>query len=373
MHKVIVLTSSRADYGIYRPLLKLLAASNEIDLGIIAFGAHLFQSHGQTVNAIKNEGYSILHEVNHEPINDSPQGISFNLGEVIQKFSSIWGKEKDTNLIICLGDRYEMFGAIIASIPFQLKIAHIHGGETTLGAIDNIFRHGISLSSSLHFVATQAFQARLQGLVNRDQNIFTVGALSLDNINEVDLLSVKEFEKQFDLLIDNQTILCTFHPETINLEANKKFIENFSLLCDFYTDLRFAVGLPNADTDGSYLRESYLRLENTLDRVSCFEHLGTQGYFSAMKNCKLLLGNTSSGIIEAASFEKYVINVGDRQKGRVNSDNVFNTSLDFQDMKNALEMAISKGKFEGENEYKKDNNMTVAEEVYNEIINYLSD
>ena len=354
--RVVVLTSSRADFGIYLPLLRLLKSDDYFNLKIIAFGTHLSRFHGYTLNQIEKSGFTASEKLETLILGDTEEAISNAIGNTITKFSSLWQKLKgETDLIIALGDRYEMFAAVSAAVPFNIKIAHLHGGETTLGAIDNKFRHSISLMSSLHFVSTADYAKRVEDLMASNEGIYNVGALSLDNIVNLDLLSKSDFKSRFDIDLNIPTILSTFHPETVSIEKNVDYadilVETFSKLSDRY---QIVITMPNADTMGNIIREKFQKLVHSNERVIGIENFGTLGYFSCIQHCSFLLGNTSSGIIEAASFGKYVINLGDRQKGRATSDNIFNTEITSKDiLKNILLIEQQNYEYQGGNVYRK--------------------
>ncbi len=356
--RIVVLTSSRADYGIYLPLLKKLKGYDFFDLKIIAFGTHLSRFHGYTVGRIEEDGFEVLEKLETLILGDSETAISNAIGNTITKFSSLWGRIKnDVDLVFALGDRYEMFAAVAASVPFNIKIAHLHGGETTLGAIDNKFRHAITLMSQLHFTATQEYAQRVVSMMGVEKNVYNVGALSLDNLKDLNLLSIKEFENRFNIDLTIPTILTTFHPETVGVELNevytKDLVEVFEKLSSFY---QVVITMPNADTMGSMIREHFLKLSEGNERVVCVENFGTLGYFSCIKHCSFLLGNTSSGIIEAASFGKYVLNIGDRQKGRTRSGNVIDTPIEVEKILFEVEkIQKSKSDYQGRNVYYRGN------------------
>ncbi|HEX8514849.1 MAG TPA: UDP-N-acetylglucosamine 2-epimerase [Bacteroidia bacterium] len=323
---VKVLTSSRADYGIYLPLLKKLKQDQFFTLQIIAFGTHLSKNHGFTSDQIKKDGFEVYHEIETTPLNDSPLDIATAVGETIKKFATFWNSQKDkTDLIICLGDRYEMFGAVAASLPFNIRVAHFHGGETSLGAIDEAFRHSITAMAQLHFTSTEQSAKRVEAIKGSPEGIYNIGAMSLDNLNELQLLTEKEFEKAFGVLPKNP-ILVTFHPETVAFDKNELYTNEILKVLTQLEDQIF-ITLPNSDTNGNVIRKAFLELSRSRKNVHCFESLGTQGYFSAIAFSSFLLGNTSSGIIEAASFNKYVINLGDRQKGREHGENVIDCEI----------------------------------------------
>jgi GDP/UDP-N,N'-diacetylbacillosamine 2-epimerase (hydrolysing) len=326
--KIGVLTSSRADFGIYLPLLLELSYDPFFHLEIIAFGTHLSHLHGYTINAILAAGFDVQHQLDTVPTKDTPAAIACSIGETIKLFSQFWSKQKDNfDVIFCLGDRYEMFAAVIAGVPFQLQFAHIHGGEITLGAIDNVFRHSITLASKFHFAATSASVNVIGKLTGDNKYIYNVGSLSLDNIGKLKLLSIDEFYNKWNIDLSIPTILTTFHPETVNFNNNSEYVDILIAAIKQLDTYQFLITMPNADTASQIIRERIIEEFNDSKRVVLVENLGAVSYFSAMELCRLLLGNTSSGIIEAASFGKYVINLGDRQKGRAYGTNVIQTPI----------------------------------------------
>lgn len=324
--KVAVITCGRSDYSIYRPLLKKMEKDSFFDLRLIVGGTHLSAFYGYTVNAIRDDGFRVDGEIESLVLGDSSEAISSAIGLTALKFSSFW-KKKDYDLVFCLGDRYEMFAAISAALPFNLPVAHIHGGETTLGAIDNKFRHSITQMSDIHFVSAEPHADKVRQITGSDESVFNVGSLSLDNLAEIELLSTEKFTERFGIDMSKPTILVTFHPETVNPERNREYIETLSRALEKVSE-QVLITMPNADTMGGVIRERVLRLEKENTHIFARESLGLVGYFSALKHCSVVLGNSSSGIIEAASFKKYVIDLGDRQKGRFRGSNVINIPID---------------------------------------------
>jgi GDP/UDP-N,N'-diacetylbacillosamine 2-epimerase (hydrolysing) len=251
-----------------------------------------------------------------------------------------------------LGDRFEMSAAIQAGIPFGVKFAHLHGGETTLGAIDNIYRHQISLASTLHFTATDIFTEKVSNLIDSSKNVFTTGSLSLNDIKSFIPLEKQTFFKKFGIPKED-FILVTFHPETMSSQDNFQYAEEMKKAIKKIAENRFIViTMPNADTQGSIYREAIEKLKLEIpDRVLLIENFGKINYFSAIYHSSLLLGNTSSGILEAASFGKYVVNVGDRQKGRAQSNNIINCEFKEKAIVSSVNKAIEENVYTGENIY----------------------
>jgi len=336
--KITVLTSSRADYGILRPLMVKLNSDKKFDLRIVAFGSHNSKFYGNTAQEIEKDGLKIFKKIDTLLIDDSPGGISKGIGLTFAKFAEFWS-ENVSDLILCLGDRYEMFAAVGAAVPFNIPIAHISGGEITEGAIDNIYRNSLSLMATYHFASTEIYQENIVQLCRSDKHVYNVGALNYDNLVSMDYYSIEEFKQQFEIDLNHKTILITFHPETVSFERNTEYAEQLILALEESGGYQQLITMPNADTSGMIIREKLIDYsKNTTNRVQLVESLGWKGYLSAIKLCSFLLGNTSSGFVEASFFPKNVINLGNRQKGRIITDNIFCCEVE----KNKILTAISK-------------------------------
>lgn len=350
--KIGVLTSSRADFGIYLPLLKRLKNDTFFNLGLLVFGTHLSSVHGYTINHITKEGFRIDYTLETVMLSDTPEAIAKNMAQTGMKFSAIWeSARKNYDVIFCLGDRYEMFAAVSVSVPFEITIAHLHGGETTLGAIDNKFRHCLTHFATMHFASTYNHAKRVETLTGSPENIYNTGALSLDNINDLKLIDAEEMLNHFGIDFSIPTLLVTYHPETAGEGVKETGGVNMVEALKFFDEHQVVITMPNADTSAGELRTLYQEFSQTFSSVKLIENFGTQGYFSAMKLSKLVIGNSSSGIIEAASFNKYVINIGYRQGGRAVSDNVINTSNSREDIKEGINKGLSLGEYKGINIY----------------------
>ncbi len=369
--KIGVLTSSRADFGIYLPLLSKMKTDSYFKLEIIAFGTHLSKYHGFTLFDIEKVGFNKIHQISSLISNDDAQSISTSYGVTTLKFADFWTHNK-FDLVFCLGDRFEMSAAVQAGIPFGIKFAHIHGGETTLGAIDNIYRHQITIACKLHFTATQNFSQRVSELLGEVKNVYNVGSLSLDSIEEFNPEAKSNFYNKFNIIKD-EFALVTFHPETTAIENNEIFaFEMRKALTKISAELFLVITMPNADTMGSVYRDQlYILNRECPDRILIVENFGKENYFNAMYYSKVMIGNTSSGIIEAASFRKFVVNVGDRQKGRAQSENVINTSFNSDEIIIGTQKAIELGEFNCGNIYYKSNSANAILSIlkeYNDTI-----
>lgn len=334
--KVGVLTSSRADYSIYLPLLKALARDPFFELKIIAFGTHLSKQHGRTVDNIRNDGFEVAAEIDTMPAGDTPAAIADAMGKTTSAFAAYWDKES-FDLVFCLGDRYEMFAACAASVPFGRALAHIHGGERTEGAIDEAFRHSITHMAKYHFTAAEAYSERVIALRDSEDGVYNVGSLSMDNLSSLNLMSVEEFKTRFNIDLSVPSILITFHPETVSFQKNADFTDALIEALKTINGYQYVITMPNADTMGNLVREKINEFIKTTAHAFGVESFGTLGYLSAMKHCSFMLGNTSSGFIEASWFPKYVINLGERQRGRIVTPNIANCSIEKQAIVKAVD------------------------------------
>ncbi|WP_421945856.1 UDP-N-acetylglucosamine 2-epimerase [Pedobacter sp.] len=337
MLKIALLTSSRADYSIYYPLITELKKDSFFLLDIIAFGNHNSLIYGASSSKIEEDGFTVKYKIDALVLGDSPESISDSMGLTMMKFSSVWRSE-NYNLIICLGDRFEMFAAVASSVPFSIPVAHISGGEITLGAIDNIFRNSLTLMSKLHFASTEQYKNEIIKIIGeeRKNDVFNVGALSVDNLKNIDFLSIEEFKEKFNIDLTRKSILITFHPETVSYEKNEVFTDELIAALEELDSYQLIITMPNADTMGNMIRIKLKDFINSHANAIGIESFGTIGYLTCMKHCEFMLGNTSSGFVEAAFFPKFVINLGDRQKGRIETPNIYTTPVTKKDILNAV-------------------------------------
>lgn len=367
--KIGVLTSSRADYGIYRPLLDYWRNNPTIGFSfeIIAFGQHLFEGFGKTFLEIEDEGYDVKYKINSDYVDDTPHGIAISYSNVINKFVDFWNENK-FDLVLVLGDRYEMAAAVQAGVPYNIKFAHIHAGEKTLGAIDEIFRHQISLASELHFVSIQEYEKRIHDLIGHQNSTTITGAIGLENLKKVKLLTPVEFKEKWHIDITLPTLFIIVHPETVNVELNieyAKILEQISM--ELSKEYQLIISLPNSDTKGNVFRTMWKNVSELCNEIKLIEHFGTQSFFTCMEFSKLIIGNSSSAILEAASFQKFALNLGSRQEGRITSDNIINLPFDKQEVLANVKNFAGKI-FDGKNIYEKKNGIQLIDK---KIKNYL--
>lgn len=366
--KIAILTSSRADFGIYLPLLNALHTDPFFEMEIIAFGPHLSKQHGFTINEIEKTGFSVKHSIESLLPDDAAASIAKSYALTTTKFADFWANhQNEFDWVFCLGDRFEMAAAVLAGIPLNVRFAHIHGGETTLGAIDNIYRHSITLASNLHFVSTEIFADRIRELNGPKARCIVTGSLSLDNLNTISFLSKESFLEKWGIDLNSPSILTTIHPETFDFEKNESYAkESIDALAVLTQTYQIIITMPNADTSGSVFRKAFFKLKSQIPgRIHLIENFGTQSYFTCIRYASFLLGNTSSGIIEAASFGKYVINLGDRQKGRLAGKNVLHVPFNSTEIVKAAVKLRGKS-YDGENIYFKAN---AAQTIIRELKN----
>lgn len=346
---IVLVTTSRADFGIYLPLIEKLKQDTYFQLFLFAGGMHTSEKYGNSYQLIEKQGIEIT-ELFEPVFGDSPAEIAQTCGRINISCSKIWEKYKSKlDLIFVLGDRYEMFATASSSIPFNIPLAHIHGGEVTKGAIDNKYRNALTSISDLHFTSHEVHSENAKRISN-SQNVYNVGSLGIEAASIAEIIPINEFEDKFKVSVSKGFVLTTLHPETVDLNNNKKVEE--LILAFKEIPLKVLCTLPNADTEGGLIREAFLNYEREFpEKIICYENLGQVGYLSAMKYCKLLIGNTSSGIIESTFFEKGVINLGNRQEGRLAGNNVVHIPFDKASIINAFYALIEKKTDTFENPY----------------------
>ena len=337
MRKICVVTSTRAEYGLLYWLLKEIEADSELELQIIATGMHLSPEFGLTYKEIEKE-FKIDKKIEILSSSHTSLDICAEMARVYEKFAPALAELKP-DILVLLGDRYEIFGVAGVASIMQIPIAHIHGGETTQGAFDEAFRHSITKMSHIHFAATNEYANRIIQLGEEPRRVFNVGGTSIENIKKLNLLSKEEFEKSIDFRLAKKNILITFHPVTLeNSSAREQFGEILKALDELEeTNLIFTKA--NSDTDGDVINkmiDEYVS-ENSQKAVA-FASLGQLRYLSAIKFVDIVLGNSSSGLLEVPSFKKATINIGDRQKGRARASSV----IDVRPVKEEILAAIKR-------------------------------
>ena len=369
MKRIGIMTGTRAEYGLLKPLMQEINKDNDMELYLIVSGMHLSPEFGMTYQEIEEDGFEINAKVEMLLSSDSPAGISKSIGLGVIGFADEF-QRADLDMLILLGDRYEALSAAISAMVMRIPIAHLHGGELTEGAIDEGIRHSITKMSYLHFTSTEQYRNRVIQLGENPERVFYVGALGVENIN---LMTKEELERSIHFEIDENTVIVTYHPVTLENNTVEEQFLNLLEVLDRNPKIRMIFTKANADTNGRIVNEliDKYAAQNS-ERACAFVSLGQKRYLSALKYCRIVIGNSSSGIIEAPSFGKPIINIGDRQKGRICADSVINCGYTQQEIQQAMETALTE-EFENKasncrNPYEKEN---TAANIISVIKDYL--
>jgi len=323
--KICVVTGTRAEYGLLYWLMKEIDADTALDLQIIATGMHLFEEFGNTYQQIEKDGFSIDKKVDISLLSDSKLAISKSMGIGITECSKAFADLRP-DLLVVLGDRFEIFSAVSAAMIAKIPVAHLHGGEATEGAFDEYIRHSITKMSHLHFAATDEYRNRIIQLGECPSRVFNVGGLGIDNINKLQLLSKSDFVNIINFELGQKNILVTFHPVTLE---NSTSGTQFQALLDSISELKntkIIFTKANSDTDGRIINsmiDNYVAKHNN---TIAFASMGQLNYLSALQFMNAIVGNSSSGLLEAPSFKIATIDIGERQKGRIKADSVISCS-----------------------------------------------
>jgi UDP-hydrolysing UDP-N-acetyl-D-glucosamine 2-epimerase len=338
MRRIAVVTTSRADYGIFRPLLRQLADDADCDLALIVGGMHLAPQYGFTVREIEDDGFTIADRVELLVASDTPSATAQSMALGTIGFANAF-RRLQPDIVVLLGDRFEMHSAATAAQPFNLPIAHLHGGELTLGAIDDALRHSITKLSHLHFVATDEYARRVIRMGEEPWRVMVTGALALDNLESIVPLAGDELARRLGISLDPGPILVTFHPTTRDLAH--VLSETDALLAALSGQGQPIIfTAPNADTGGGALRHRIDSFVEANQAALLVEHLGTAAYYGLMKIACLMVGNSSSGILEAPSFRLPVVNVGRRQEGRIRAANVIDVAASTEEISAGMARAL---------------------------------
>ncbi len=338
--KICVVTSTRADYGLLRQLIKLLNRSNKFELQLVVTGTHLSKMFGETYKEIEADGLIISRKIDLNLVSDTPLSLAKSASLGLKGF----GKTFDSltpDLLIVLGDRYEILSAVYAAMFARIPIAHLHGGELTEGVIDEAIRHSITKCSHLHFAGNEKYRKRIIQLGENPNTVFNVGGLGVDAIKNIHLLSKAELETSLGIKFKKKNLLITFHPVTLEDKTSQFQI---SQLFDALNDLKDTLlifTMPNADTDSLIIFDLVNSFVSENMNAHVFTSLGQLRYLSCVAQVDAVVGNSSSGITEVPSFKKATINIGDRQKGRIQSNSIINCNPISEEIKNAIKKSYT--------------------------------
>jgi UDP-hydrolysing UDP-N-acetyl-D-glucosamine 2-epimerase len=336
--RVAVVSVGRSDYGHLAPVLDAAAAAG-LDAPLVVSGAHLDATFGATVAEIEADGRTIAARVPSSNGDDSAVGIAHAMGRAVGGFAEAFGR-LEPDAILVLGDRFEMHAAALAALPLNIPVAHVHGGESSEGAFDESLRHSITKLSHLHFAATEHYGRRIVQMGEEPWRVTVTGAPGLDAIAGLDPLSDDELAERVGLSLAVPTLLVTYHPETLAPDAVPRDVDELAHALEQAPE-QLLITAPNADTAGLAVRGRLRALVESRAGAVLVESLGSRAYLSALRRVSAMVGNSSSGIIEAASFGLPVVNVGDRQRGRVRGANVLDAPAERDAIRAAVARAVS--------------------------------
>lgn len=359
MKKVCVVTGTRAEYGLLKPVIEKICKDEELELYLIVTGAHLSPEFGLTYKEIEADGFIINKKIEMLLSADTPGSIVKSMGVGMMGFADAFA-EGCPDMVVILGDRYEMLAAASAAMVFRIPIAHIHGGETTEGAIDESIRHAITKMSYLHFAATETYRNRIIQLGESPERVFDVGALGIENIKTIKLLDKENLEKSIDFKFSDNTVMVTYHPVTLEKQSSAEPFHNLLSVLKSRKDLNIIFTKANSDADGRIINQMIdVFVSENRDRSVAYTSLGQVRYLSVLKYCSVVIGNSSSGIVEAPSFHIPTVDIGDRQRGRIASSSVIHCGAGEEEIEHALCRALQdefrqgitkvKNPYEGEN------------------------
>ena len=340
MKKICIVTGSRAEYGLLRPLLSLVHKSKKLQLQIIVTGSHLSPEFGLTINEILNDGFQVDRKVEILLSSDSAVGVSKAIGLACIGFADSYD-QLTPDIVTVLGDRYEMLSVAATAMVARIPIAHIHGGELTFGAIDDSIRHCITKMSNLHFVANHQYRKRVIQLGENPDNVYNVGGMGVDCINSIQLLSKRDLEDELKVLFAKRIFLITYHPATTSSGDSVEEIEQILSALTEFKDTTMVFTMPNADANGRKILQKIKSFCDMTPSAFLFSNLGQRKYFSCLRYVNLMIGNSSSGLLEAPSFALPVVNIGSRQEGRLKGDNVIDCSPSKLEIVNAIHHGLS--------------------------------
>lgn len=368
--KICVVTGTRADYGLLYWPLKELQKVQDIELQLIVTGMHLANEFGWTCKTIEEDGFVVTEKLEMLLSSDTNVGVTKSLGMAIIGFADIFERLKP-DVLLLLGDRFEILAAAQAALIANIPIAHIAGGDTTEGAFDEAIRHSISKMSHIHFATNELSVKRLVQLGENPQYIFNVGSPGIDQIKRLQLLNREELEKRLDFQLRPQNLLVTFHP--VSLEKNsaqKQFQELLNALDELGNDVGIILTKPNADPEGRELIQMIDSYVSHKPNAKAFTSMGSLLYLSAMAQVDAVVGNSSSGLYEAPSFHKPTVNIGDRQKGRLQAASVLNCSPESTEIAATIRNALAMDVDYVENPYGDGNSSSRIVKVLQEIPDY---
>ncbi len=335
--RICVVTGSRAEYGLLRGVMTAINDAPDLALQVVATGMHLSPEFGLTYREVERDGFSIARRVEMLLSSDTPSGVAKSMGVGLIGFADAL-RELSPDIVLVLGDRFEIFAAVAAALVARIPVAHIHGGETTEGAFDEAIRHSITKMSHLHFVAAEDYHRRVVQLGEQPDRVFLVGGLGVDAIERTTLLDRTTLERAMDFTFGHKNLLITFHPVTLETGTSSEQMAELLAALATLTDTQLIFTMPNADTNGRELFDMLRDFVAQHANARAYTSLGQLRYLSCLAQVDAVVGNSSSGLAEAPTFRKGTVNIGDRQRGRLKAASV----IDCPPTRTAIRAAIDR-------------------------------
>lgn len=341
MKKIAVVTATRAEYGLLTPLIRRINEDEMLELDLIVTGMHLSGKYGYTIDDIQKDGFLIAHKIFILEEDNTPYGVSLTVANATKGFADCFRQERP-DMVLILGDRTEMLGVAVAAVNERIPIAHIHGGEVTEGAVDDCIRHALTKMSYLHFTSTEVYRKRVIQLGEAPERVFNVGALGVENIRNVQLMNKGELERFTGVSLDRAYAVVTFHPVTLEKNTAEKQVEELCAAMASREDIFFFITASNADVGGEKINRLFIKYTESYANAKFVYSFGMKRYLSIVKHALFVLGNSSSGILEVPVLGVATIDIGDRQRGRIEPKSVIHCDPEKGSIVEAMEKVQSK-------------------------------
>lgn len=338
MKKIAIVTATRAEYGLLTPLIQRIDEDNSLELDLIVTGTHLSEKYGHTIDAIRKDNFLIAHEIPVLADGNTPYDISLTMANAVKGFARCFRDDRP-DMVVILGDRTEMLGVAAAAMNERIPIAHIHGGEVTEGAVDDCIRHALTKMSYLHFACTEVYRKRVIRLGESPDRVFNVGALGTENILHQHLLCDQELREELGISCDMPYAVVTYHPVTLEERMESSQVRELCAVMEDRQDIFFVITGANADVGGESINRLLMEFASAHENSKFVCNLGTERYLSAVKYALFVLGNSSSGILEAPVLGVPSVNIGERQKGRLMTETVVSCDPDRESIALAMKKA----------------------------------
>ena len=338
--KICIITGSRAEYGLLRWVMQGIKDHPDLKLQLIVTGMHLSKDFGMTIDEIENDGFEVNDKIDILSYTDTSLGISQSMADALLGFAKAFHRLKP-DLVLVLGDRFEVFSAVTSAHVARIPIAHIHGGESTEGLIDEAFRHSITKMSQIHFVAAKEYRQRVIQLGENPEKVFLVGGLGIDGINNLKLLDKEMLENKLDFKFGTKNLLVTFHPVTLENLTAKNQMKELLLALSELKDTKIIFTMPNSDAESKVISQLIQDFVQRNPNTKAYYSLGQQKYFSTIMHVDGVVGNSSSGLLEVPSFKKPTVDIGDRQRGRIKAKSVISCAPKAEDIGKAIKKLYS--------------------------------